>query len=181
KFIPRPIERSTYVLTASVVLIMLFYYWRPIPDIIWDVRSTLLGNVLTGFYFLGWFIVLLGTFLINHFNLFGLQQVYLNLKNREQASPKFVKPLFYKVVRHPLMLGFIIAFWSTPVMTLGHLLFAFATTGYILIAIQLEERDMVKLHGEDYIRYQQEVPQIIPMLPKDKLQPDANLSSKKYL
>src|SRR5690606_40902644 len=140
-----------------LVLILLFYYWRPMPDIIWSVENILLAPLLTVLFFTGWFIVLLGTFLINHFNLFGLQQVYLNMKNSEPPKPRFVKPLFYKVVRHPLMLGFIIAFWATPHMTLGHLLFAFATTGYILVAIQLEERDMVKFHGEEYKRYQQEV------------------------
>src|SRR5690606_15560809 len=109
---------------------------------------------------------LVGTFLINHFSLFGLQQVYLNFINHEPEKPRFVKPLFYKIVRHPLMLGFIIAFWSAPQMTAGHLLFAFATTGYILVAIQLEERDMVKFHGNEYTRYQQEVSQIIPLPPK---------------
>jgi protein-S-isoprenylcysteine O-methyltransferase Ste14 len=138
------------------------------PENIWNVEDTLLGSILTVLFFIGWLIVLVGTFLINHFNLFGLQQVYLNFKNRELGKPKFVKPLFYKVVRHPLMLGFIIAFWSTPQMTVGHLLFAFATTGYILIAIQIEERDMVSLHGNEYKRYQQEVSQIIPLPPKNQ-------------
>ncbi|MFO7525271.1 MAG: isoprenylcysteine carboxylmethyltransferase family protein [Ignavibacteriaceae bacterium] len=169
KIIPQPIERSTFVLISSLVLILLFYYWRPMPEIIWSVDNSLLIFLLTVLFFAGWFIVLLGTFLINHFNLFGLQQVYLNMKNSEPQKPQFVKPLFYKVVRHPLMLGFIIAFWATPHMTLGHLLFAFATTGYILVAIQLEERDMVKFHGKDYIRYQQEVSQIIPLPPKKQV------------
>ncbi len=166
KIIPKSIERSTFVLFSSLVLILLFYYWRPMQGVVWSVDNTLLASLLSTLFFIGWFIVLLGTFLINHFNLFGLQQVYLNMKNSEPTPPKFVRPLFYKVVRHPLMLGFIIAFWATPHMTIGHLLFAFATTGYILIAIQLEERDMVRVHGEDYKRYQQEVSQIIPLLPK---------------
>lgn len=169
KIIPKSIERSTFVLLSSLVLILLFYYWRPIPEVVWSVENTALAFLLTALYFAGWFIVLLGTFLINHFNLFGLQQVYLNMKNREPEPPRFVKPLFYKVVRHPLMLGFIIAFWATPHMTIGHLLFAFATTGYILVAIQLEERDMIKFHGEDYRRYQQEVSQIIPLPPKKQV------------
>lgn len=169
KIIPRSIERSTFVLFSSLVLILLFYYWRPMPGVIWSVENDLLVLFMNTLYFAGWFIVLLGTFLINHFNLFGLQQVYLNMKNSEPTLPKFVRPLFYKVVRHPLMLGFIIAFWATPHMTVGHLLFAFATTGYILVAIQLEERDMVRFHGEDYKRYQQEVSQIIPLPPKKQV------------
>ncbi len=165
KVIPKPIERSTYVLFSSFALILLFYFWRPIPAVVWNAEGTVPGTMLTALYFFGWFVVLFGTFLINHFHLFGLQQVYFNLRNRKQPSPKFVKPLFYKIVRHPLMLGFIIAFWASPKMTIGHLLFAFATTGYILVAVQLEERDMVKFHGEDYKRYQQEVSQIIPLPP----------------
>lgn len=166
KFVPQPIERSTYVLFTSLILLMLFYFWRPMPDEVWNTQNTALGLILTILYFLGWFVVLTGTYLINHFSLFGLQQVYLNLKKREQQYPKFVTPFYYKFVRHPLMLGFIIAFWAAPVMTIGHLLFAVATTGYILIAIQLEERDLVYYHGEDYKRYQREVSQIIPMPPK---------------
>ena len=169
KIIPKSIERSTFVLISSLVLILLFYYWRPMPGIIWSVENDLLVLFMNTLYFAGWFIVLLGTFLINHFNLFGLQQVYLNMKNSEPKPPQFVRPLFYKVVRHPLMLGFIIAFWATPHMTVGHLLFAFATTGYILVAIQLEERDMVRFHGEDYKRYQREVSQIIPLPPKKQV------------
>ncbi|GMU99073.1 MAG: membrane protein [Ignavibacteriota bacterium] len=163
KIVPREIERSTYVLFSSIALIVLFYFWRPMPDVIWNVQETALSSILTVLFFLGWFIVLTGTYLINHFELFGLQQVYLSLKNREFTYPKFVTPFYYKFVRHPLMLGFIIAFWATPVMTVGHLLFSIATTGYILIAIQLEERDLVSFHGEAYRRYQREVSQIIPM------------------
>jgi protein-S-isoprenylcysteine O-methyltransferase Ste14 len=166
KIVPAEIERSTYVLLSSLILILLYYLWRPLPDVIWNVNSTALTNILWVLYFFGWFIVLTGTFLINHFNLFGLQQVYRALKKQEQQYPKFVTPFYYKFVRHPLMLGFIIAFWATPLMTAGHLLFAIATTGYILIAIQLEERDLVSYHGEAYKRYQREVSQIIPMPPK---------------
>ena len=166
KIVPKPIERSTYVLFSSVTLIVLFYFWRPMPAIIWNFSSTILASISTVLYFLGWFVVLTGSYLINHFNLFGLQQVYRNLKKQEQQNPGFVTPLYYKFVRHPLMLGFIIAFWITPLMTVGHLLFAIATTGYILIAIQLEEKDLVTYHGEAYRRYQSEVSQIIPMPPK---------------
>lgn len=163
KIIPKSIERSTYVLFSSLVLILLFYFWRPMPEQIWNTGGTVLAPIITVLYFIGWFVVLTGTYLINHFNLFGLQQVYLNLKRREQQYPKFVTPFYYQFVRHPLMLGFIIAFWAAPVMTLGHLLFAAASTGYILVAIQLEERDLVRFHGEAYRRYQKEVSQIIPM------------------
>ena len=163
RFVPVAIERSTYVLFASSSLILLFAFWRPLTDVVWDVQNTLLSGLLTGLYFFGWFIVLFGTFLINHFNLFGLQQVYNNLNNREQGMQLFVTPLLYKFVRHPIMLGFIIAFWSAPLMTTGHILFSVATTAYILIAIQLEERDMVGMYGADYKRYQREVSQIIPM------------------
>lgn len=166
KIIPTPIERSTYVLISSIILILLFWLWRPITNVVWNAEGTLLGSLLTILYFAGWLTVLLGTFMINHFDLFGLKQVYFNLINREEGKPKFVRQFLYKIVRHPLMLGFIIAFWAAPVMTVGHLLFAFATTGYILVAIQLEEHDMVKVYGEEYINYQREVSQIIPMPPK---------------
>jgi methanethiol S-methyltransferase len=166
RIVPLAIERSTYVLFASGSLILLFSFWRPLPDVVWDVQNTLLSAILTGFYFFGWFIVLFGTFLINHFNLFGLQQVYHHFNNREPGAPSFVTPLFYRVVRHPIMLGFIIAFWAAPYMTIGHMLFSVGTTAYILIAIQLEERDMVGVYGATYKRYQREVSQIIPMPPK---------------
>lgn len=173
RIVPRPIERSTYVLLASVVLILLFAYWRPIDGTVWNANGSLAGSILIALSFLGWFLVLLDTFLINHFHLFGLQQVYFNLKKMDQPHPKFVKPLFYKIVRHPLMFGFIIAFWATPEMSIGHLLFALATTGYILVAIQLEERDLVRFHGDEYRRYQQEVSQIIPMPPRRSGEIDA--------
>jgi protein-S-isoprenylcysteine O-methyltransferase Ste14 len=166
KIVPWAVERSTYVLFASASLIVLFAFWRPLPGVIWDVQNIVLSGVLTGLYFFGWFMVLFGTFLINHFNLFGLQQVYNNLNNREPRTLSFVTPVLYRIVRHPIMLGFIIAFWSTPQMTVGHLLFSFATTAYILVAIQLEERDMVGMYGAEYKRYQREVSQIIPMPPK---------------
>jgi methanethiol S-methyltransferase len=170
KIVPKPIERSTYVLFSSIALILLYTFWRPLDSTIWNIQNSILASFITVVYFTGWFIVLTGTFMINHFNLFGLQQVFRYLKKQEQASPKFVKPLLYKIVRHPLMLGFIIAFWATPQMTVGHILFAFATTTYILVAIQLEERDMVRMHGNDYIKYQQEVSQIVPMPPRKEVE-----------
>lgn len=163
KIIPASIERSTYVLFASGSLILLFAFWRPLQGVIWDVQNPFLSGLMTGLYFFGWFIVLFGTFLINHFNLFGLQQVYNNLNGREPETLRFVTPMLYKFVRHPIMLGFIIAFWSAVQMTTGHLLFSVATTAYILVAIQLEERDMVGMYGADYKRYQQEVSQIVPI------------------
>lgn len=163
KIVPKPIERSTYVLFSSIALILLFWLWRPITNTVWNTEDSILGSILTILFFIGWATVLFGTFMINHFELFGLQQVFFNLKKRDERTPKFVKRYLYKIVRHPLMLGFIIAFWAAPQMTVGHLLFAFATTGYILVAIQIEEQDMVKIHGDHYRRYQQEVSQIIPM------------------
>jgi methanethiol S-methyltransferase len=166
RIVPGVIERSTYVLFASASLILLFVFWRPLTDVIWDVQNTFLSDLLIGLYFFGWFIVLFGTFLINHFNLFGLQQVYNNLNSREPGTQSFVTPLFYKFVRHPIMLGFIIAFWAAPYMTIGHMLFSVGTTAYILIAIQFEERDMVGMYGAEYKKYQREVSQIIPMPPK---------------
>jgi methanethiol S-methyltransferase len=166
RIVPWALERSTYVLFASASLILLFLFWRPLTDVVWDVQNTFLSGLLTGLYFFGWFIVLFGTFLINHFNLFGLQQVYNNLNNKEPRTLSFVTPLLYKFVRHPIMLGFIIAFWAAPYMTTGHILFSVATTAYILLGIQLEERDMVGMYGAEYKRYQREVSQIIPMPPK---------------
>jgi methanethiol S-methyltransferase len=170
KIIPKPIERSTFVLIASLVLLLLYWQWRPIPMRIWVVENSVGQLLLQTLYFLGWLIVFLGTFMINHFDLFGLRQVYLNLHNREYTELGFRTPGFYKFVRHPIMLGFLIAFWATPVMTIGHLLFAAATTGYILIALQLEERDLVSHFGEQYRHYRQKTSMLIPQKPKqDKL------------
>jgi len=170
KIIPKPVERSTYVLASSLVLILLFAFWRPIPGVLWNFQDTPVAPLLTALYFVGWLMVLVGTFLINHFSLFGLQQVYMDLKNRKMEQSGFVMPFLYKVVRHPMMLGFIIAFWATPKMTIGHLIFAAATTGYILVGIQLEERDLVEHLGEDYRRYQEKVPQIIPGSPTQEIE-----------
>jgi protein-S-isoprenylcysteine O-methyltransferase Ste14 len=160
KIVPRPIERSTYVLLSSLALILLFWQWRLFPtgsfDIqhpIWDVRNAPGMYALWALYFLGWGTVLLSTTLINHFDLFGLRQVYLYSKGVDYTHLGFKEVFFYKIVRHPIMLGFIIAFWATPRMTYGHLLFAAVTTVYILVAIQLEERDSVTFHGDDYKDY----------------------------
>lgn len=157
------LERSTFVLLSSLVLILLYWQWRPLPAVAWDVGHGWAWWLLYGMSALGWLVVLSGTFIINHWDLFGLRQVWLRARGRRYTPPQFVDSFFYRVVRHPLMLGFIIAFWATPRMTAGHLLFALATTGYILVAVKfLEERDLVAAHGEDYRRYQREVPMICP-------------------
>lgn len=163
KFVPKSVERSTYVLLASLVLTLLFWQWRPLPNVIWSVTSPTGAGVLTALFWLGWAIVLTSTFLINHFNLFGLQQVYANWQGRKIEYPTFQTPLFYKYVRHPIYFGFLLAFWAAPVMTAGHLLFAIATTGYILIAIPLEEHDLISFHGNEYIRYREVVSMIVPL------------------
>ncbi len=163
KIVPEPIERSTYVLISSLLLILMYVKWQPMPGVIWSVESpgfVLLLNVL---FWLGWVIVLVSTFLIDHFDLFGLRQVWLYLRKVEYTEHPFKTTAFYKFVRHPLMLGFIIAFWATPRMTAGHLLFSILTTGYILIAIQLEERDLTEKLGEDYRQYRQSVSMLLPL------------------
>lgn len=166
KMVPKSIERSTFVLFASLALLILYWQWRPIITPVWSVDHAIGRLLLNGLYLLGWMIVFLGTFMINHFDLFGLRQVYLNLGNREYKDLGFRTPFFYKFLRHPIMLGFIIAFWSTPMMTVGHLLFSLATTIYILIAIQLEERDLVRHFGEQYQDYRRRTPMLIPRKPK---------------
>jgi len=163
KLVPTVVERSTYVLFASLLLALVFWQWRPLLEVIWNVRNATISLILQVVFFGGWAIVLLSTFFINHFDLFGLRQVYLQQKYTYLG---FRKPGFYKLVRHPIMLGFIIAFWATPKMTLGHLVFAIATTAYILIAIQLEERDMVSIHGETYEEYRRQVSMLLPLPPK---------------
>jgi protein-S-isoprenylcysteine O-methyltransferase Ste14 len=162
RFVPKPIERSTYVLAASLCLILLFWQWRPLPQVVWSVTTPWAVAALWALSALGWATVLLSTFLINHFDLFGLRQVWAYRTGKEIPPPEFRTPLFYKVVRHPLYLGFIIAFWATPLMTQGHLLFAAATTAYILIAIQLEERDLIKVFGARYEVYREEAGMLYP-------------------
>lgn len=162
KFIPVPIERTSYVLASSVVLILLFWQWRPIPTLVWQVHNLAGQTILQGLFFAGWLLVFASTFMIDHFDLFGLRQVWLNFRGIEYTHPPFRTSGGYRYVRHPLMLGFIIAFWATPTMSVGHLLFAFASTGYILIATQLEEHDLMAFLGEPYREYRRRVPMLLP-------------------
>lgn len=163
KLIPEAAERSTYVLLSSVMLILLFWKWQPMGGVIWNVESSAVQGLLQALCAAGWLLVLISTFLINHFDLFGLRQVWLYLRNEPYTQLRFGTPAMYRVVRHPLYLGWLFAFWMTPTMSAAHLLFAVLTTGYILVAIQFEERDLVRVHGERYRRYRRSVPMILPV------------------
>lgn len=162
KWMPVPIERSTYVLLSSLVIILMFWQWRPLPGTVWDVQASWAYWLLYAVFGFGWFMVLSSTFVIDHFDLFGLRQTWLKARGLDYTPPEFKDHLYYRLIRHPLLLGFVIAFWATPRMSVGHLLFAVATTGYMLLAIQLEERDLIAAHGEDYRRYRKEVPMMCP-------------------
>lgn len=162
QYIPVAVERSTYVLLASLVLLLLFWQWRPMPHVLWHIADTGLAMAVTGVSLVGWVLVFTSTFLINHFELFGLQQVANNLSGRTVPPPRFRAPLLYKVVRHPIYLGFMVAFWATPTMTVGHFMFAAVTTAYIFIGIALEERDLAELFGDEYRHYRQRVAMIVP-------------------
>ncbi|HEY7641847.1 MAG TPA: hypothetical protein VH814_19105 [Steroidobacteraceae bacterium] len=161
RFVPAAAERSTYVLFSSLALIAMFFYWQPLGGVVWDVSAPLGKAMLYGGFAFGWALVLVSTFLINHFDLFGLRQVWLELLGKPYTQLKFGTPLFYRYVRHPLYLGWFFAFWATPTMTVTHLVFALATSAYILIAIQLEERDLVEAHPE-YADYRRRVPMLVP-------------------
>jgi protein-S-isoprenylcysteine O-methyltransferase Ste14 len=156
------VERSMFVLAASLVLALLLWQWRPLPQVIWDVRGSAGSLVLKALFWAGWGVLLVSTFLINHFELFGLSQVWAWFRGHEYHHPAFKTPSFYRYVRHPIYLGFVIAFWSAPVMTAGHLLFSIATTGYILLGIYFEERDLAASYGQQYREYQAKVPMLVP-------------------
>jgi len=170
RIVPPAIERSTYVLFASGALALLFAFWRPIGEPVWAIEEGAGTAALLALSLLGWLIVLAGTFHIDHFDLFGLRQVHAAITGRRGPVHPFVTPGLYRFVRHPIYMGFVIAFWATPIMTIGHLVFAIATTAYIVVAIQLEERDLVRSYGADYERYRQEVPMLAP-LPRRKDEP----------
>jgi methanethiol S-methyltransferase len=162
QFVPKSVERSTYVLFASLALVLLFWQWRPIPTVVWQVTNPDIAMAIVGLSFVGWLLVLTSTFLINHFELFGLHQVVNNLTGRDMPAMRFKTPMLYNFVRHPIYLGFIIAFWAAPTMTVGHLLFAAVTTAYIFVGIFLEEHDLTELFGDDYRNYKQRVSMIVP-------------------
>jgi len=162
KLIPEVIERSTYVLLSSLILFLLYWLWQPMTDNIWVVESSIGRIILTSLFWFGWLFVLLSTFMINHFDLFGLRQIYINFKGQEYSELEFRTVGLYKLCRHPIMFGFIIAFWAAPTMTVGHLLFAIVTTAYIFIALQLEEKDLTVFFGDTYKKYQEKVPMVFP-------------------
>lgn len=162
KIVPKPIERSTYVLLTSLVLIVLFLAWQPIKTPLWDVSGTLLGKILFWLSFTGWAVVLISTFLINHFDLFGLRQVYRHAKGIAPQKVTFRTPVFYKFMRHPLYFGFLLAFWAAPIITLGHLIFSLGMSIYIMIGIYHEEKDLIALYGETYLDYRKSTPKLLP-------------------
>lgn len=162
RFVPVAIERTTYVLLSTAALALLLWQWRPLPEVVWHVAAQPWRGLLYGISFGGWGLVLASTFAIDHLHLFGLQQVTRHARGEAQTAPAFQTPVLYRLVRHPLMLGFLIAFWSAPTMTVGHLLFAVATTGYILVALQFEEHDLEAALGAPYQQYRRQVPMLVP-------------------
>ncbi len=162
QYVPKSVERSTYVLLASLALDLLFWQWRPMPTVVWQVADPQIAMAITGLSLVGWVLVFTSTFLINHFELFGVYQVVNNLVGRDMPAVRFRTPVLYKVIRHPIYLGFIIAFWVAPTMTVGHLLFAAVTTAYIFVGIFLEERDLVDLFGDEYKRNRERVSMLVP-------------------
>lgn len=166
RIVPPAIERNTYVLFTSLALVLLFWQWRPMGSVVWDVSGTMLGNVLIGVSLLGWMLVLVSTFLLDHFELLGLKQAYANLTGKAMRSSRFKTPGLYRFVRHPLYFGFTVAFWATPIMTTGHLFFAIATLGYTIVGTILEEKDLVAAFGDDYRDYKARVSMLVPLPPK---------------
>ena len=168
RFVPPPVERSTFVLFTNLALLLLYWQWRPIATPVWTVVDPVGATLLQIIFWSGWGLLLASTFLINHFELFGLRQVFAKWRGHQLPAGDFKTPLFYRVVRHPIYLGFLLAFWATPAMTVGHLLFALATTGYILIGIQLEERDLISQFGERYRSYREQVGMLLPKVRRQK-------------
>ncbi|MHC5023940.1 MAG: methanethiol S-methyltransferase [Planctomycetota bacterium] len=165
KIVPRPVERSTFVLVTSALLMFIFWQWRPMPEPIWDIGQPVVRAVLIGISYLGWAMVFYSSFLIDHFDLFGLRQVWLHLRGRPYTHHPFAERSLYRLMRHPLMTGFLLAFWFAPSMSQGHLLFAAVTTAYILVAVRIEEHDLLRFLGEDYRQYRRRTPMLLP-LPK---------------
>ena len=169
RYVPQPIERSTYVLFTNIALALMFYFWQPMGGEIWHIQDPIGQGLLYGLFSAGWGLVFVATLLINHFDLFGMRQVWFYLRNQEYTSLPFKTPALYRYVRHPLYVGWFLAFWATPTMTVAHLVFAMTTTLYILMAIQWEEKDLVAFHGKKYQEYRRQVPMLIPRLFKKEL------------
>jgi methanethiol S-methyltransferase len=163
RVVPEPVERATYVLLSSLALLLLFWQWRPMGGVVWSVENRAGLWAIQGLYFFGWVLLLASTFMIDHFDLFGLRQVWHHLRGRRPAPLKFRTPGLYRHVRHPIYLSWLCIFWATPRMTAAHLVFALATTAYIFVAIQFEERDLIRYYGDDYRRYRRRVPMILPL------------------
>lgn len=178
RIVPPPVERSTYVLFSSLALIFLFWQWRPLGGVVWSVENPVGVFALRALFAFGWLLVLISTFLINHFDLFGLRQVWFYLRGKPYEPLKFGTPALYRIVRHPLYVGWFFAFWMTPLMTFAHLLFAVATTAYILLAIRFEERDLVREHGETYEAYRRAVPMLVPFSGKRRSADQETLHGK---
>src|ERR1041384_647390 len=177
RIVPKPIERATYVLFSSVALILLFALWRPLGGVVWSVEDPIGRILLRGLFAFGWGLILYSTFLINHFDLFGLRQVWRELRGQPESALRFTTPGPYRLVRHPLYVGWLFAFWMTPVMTSAHLLFSIATTAYILLAIQFEERDLVREFGDEYEDYRRNVPMLVPSLKSSRQPSDIKVRS----
>jgi len=178
RFVPQPIERSTYVLASSAVLIALFAWWQPISAPVWEITNPVARTAMMALFFGGVGLVLFSTFLIDHFDLFGLRQVVLHFRRRDYSEKHFVMPVLYRFIRHPLYVGWIVTFWATPTMSAGHFLFALIMTGYILVAIPMEERDLGDLHGESYQRWRESTPAFVPRIKTRNAQPTAPIAAE---
>jgi len=171
RVVPAPVERSTFVVLSSAVMLLLFWQWQPMPTPVWEVKSTVAVSLLRASFWLGWLILFVSSHLIDHFELFGVRQVLRQLRGTAPPTPVFRTPFLYRYVRHPLYVGFMVAFWSAPVMTAGHLLFSLAMTGYILVGVHFEERDLLRVFGEQYRRYRARVGMLLPRAAADHAEP----------